>query len=391
MKTIVIGAGPAGMMAAIQSAKNGNEVLLIEKNKQMGKKLLMSGNGRCNVTNNCDVENFLLRVHTNPKFLYSALHAFSPTDMLVFLKENGCLTKEEDHHRMFPTTDKASSVLDVLANLLYQYKVNVHCDETVSSLLIKDTTCIGVQTNKDTYYGDKIILCTGGKSYPITGSCGDGYTLAKQCGHTIQDCKPALVALTIEEDWLKDLKGLALKNVELKWKKKKYRGDILFTHFGISGPMILNVSSLLERDTIYFNLLPDEVDLNKKLVDYFNKYPNKQIQSVLSLLFPTRFVNELLDQLYIDTNTPSHSITKEERLKLVHIIQQFPITITGTQGFDYAMVTKGGISVKELNPNTMESKRVKNLYFAGEIIDVDAQTGGFNLQIAWATGYVAGN
>lgn len=390
MKTIVIGAGPAGMMAAYQSAINGNEALLIEKNNSLGKKLLLTGNGRCNVTNNADYSSFLTKVNSNPKFLYSALYTFSPQDMIDFLENNGCKTKEEDNHRIFPISNKASSILDLFNELLITNNVDIHTNESVISLIIQENTCIGVKTNKQSYYADKIIVCTGGLSIPSTGSTGDGYTLANNCGHTIIECKPALVGLNIKEEYLKQLKGLTLKNVELKLNKKKYIGDILFTHFGISGPMILNISSQIDPGTLYLDLLPDIIDLDKHLQELFIKYSNKQVQTVLSLLLPNRFISALLNEYHIE-DKPVHSIKKEERILLSNIIKHFPITIISTRDFNEAMLTKGGISVKEINPNTMESKYIKQLYFAGEIIDVDAYTGGYNLQIAWSTGYLAGS
>ena len=390
--TIIVGGGPAGMMAAYQSSKE-NRVILIERNKQLGKKLLMTGNGRCNVTNNCDPKTFMSKVNSNPKFLYSALNQFSSQDMMDFLLHNQCPIKEEENHRVFPNSNKAITVLETFARILYEQKVDIHCDEDVVSLIIEDEVCKGVKTNKGKYYGDTIILCTGGMSFPVTGSNGDGYKLATQANHTIKECSPGLVALNVREPWIKELQGLVLKNVEISFKKKRVQGDILFTHFGISGPMILNISSMLDTNTLNLDIFPQYThqELDQKILDLFSKNQNKQIQNTLNTLLPQRLTDSLLTRLDIPFNCLVHQVKKDQRKKLVNQLKTITLSLNGTRSFQEAMITKGGVSTKEINPNTMESKKIKNLRFAGEIIDVDAQTGGYNLQIAWSTGFVAGN
>lgn len=391
MRTIVIGGGPAGMMAAYQACQNQDKVVLIEKNKRLGKKLLMTGHGRCNVTNNCDIQTFMSNINTNPKFMYSALHQFSSADMIQFLEKNNCALKEEDNHRMFPTTDSAYTILECFESLLKG--VYLLTDEEVTSLIIEDETCKGVKTNKRTLYADKIIVCTGGKSYPLTGSTGQACEWLKDF-HTIQDLRPALSSLVIKEDWIKKCQGLTLKNVEIHIQKKKFIGDVLLTHFGISGPIVLNLSSLFDfnNTSMELDLFPNysQEQFQEYILDLFSKNQNKQIQTVLSTLLPARFIEEMLHHLNIDKNMLVHQIKKEQRKKIVFTLKHLQLTILETRGFKDAMVTKGGISIKEINPNTMESKKIKNLRFAGEVIDVDAKTGGFNLQIAWSTGYVAG-
>lgn len=391
MRTIVIGGGPAGMMAAFTNKQNKSHVLLIEKNARLGKKLLMTGHGRCNVTNNCDVQAFMSHINTNAKFMYSPLHQFSSQDMIDFLEKNRVSTKEEDNHRMFPTTDSAYTILELFESLLKG--VIIRTEEEVTSLIIKDDVCKGVITNKNTYYADSIIICTGGKSYPLTGSDGNGYNLVKEV-HTIKEPKPALSSLVIQEEWLKKCMGTVLKNCEIRIKKKKFSGDVLLTHFGLSGPTILNISSLFEfkNTPIELDLFPkeNEENFNQRILKLFEKNSNKQLQTVLNTLLPARFLEEMLKHLNIDGATLVHQIKKDQRRKIVYTIKHLQITVLETRGFKEAMVTKGGVSIKEINPNTMESKKIKNLKFAGEILDVDAQTGGYNLQIAWSTGFVAG-
>lgn len=391
MRTIVIGGGPAGMMAAYSSKQNGDEVLLIEKNARLGKKLLMTGHGRCNVTNLCDNQAFMKNINTNPKFMYSALSKFSSFDMLNFLDQNNVPTKEEDNHRMFPTTDSAYTILELFESLLSD--VIIHTKEEVTSLIIEDNICKGVKTKYESYYADKIILCTGGKSYPLTGSNGSGHEMVKDV-HTIKECKPALTSLIIKEEWLKNCQGLAIQNVEIHIQKKKYKGDVLFTHFGISGPVILNISSLFDfNDTVIeLDLFPkyNDEEFSQYILNLISKFQKKRLNTMLSSILPARFVDEMLKYLKIDGSTNVSEIKKEQRKKIVYTLKHLQVNIIEPRGFRDAMITKGGVSTKEINPNTMESKIVKNLFFAGEIIDVDAKTGGFNLQIAWSTGYVAG-
>lgn len=391
MRTIVVGGGPAGMMAAYSSKQNGDDVLLIEKNARMGKKLLMTGHGRCNVTNNCDIQTFMKNINSNPKFMYSVLSQFSSYDMLDFLDNNNCPTKEEDNHRMFPTTDSAFTILELFESLLDD--VIIHTNEEVISLIIEDSVCKGVKTKYESYYADKVILCTGGKSYPLTGSNGSGYEMVKDI-HTVSDCRPALTSLVIKEEWLKNCQGLAIQNVEIHIKKKKYKGDVLFTHFGLSGPVILNVSSLFDFNNAVIELdlfsKYNEEEFNQYILNLISKFQKKRLNTMLSSVLPARFVDEMLKYLKIDGSTNVSEIKKEQRKKIVYTLKHLQVNVLETRGFKDAMVTKGGISTKEINPNTLESKKIQNLKFAGEIIDVDAKTGGFNLQIAWSTGYVAG-
>ena len=393
---IVVGGGPAGMMSAYQASKNGHQVLLIEKNRTLGKKLLLTGNGRCNVTNNCDVESFLNHVNRNKKFLYSSLYSFTSQDMMNLLEENNCPLKEEDNNRIFPVSNSSQSILELLETLLEKEGVLIHTREVVQSLLIENNTCIGVQTNKDTYYGQSIILCTGGKSIPSTGSTGDGYLLAAQ--HTIQPLHPGLVGLVGKGNDYKDLQGLTLKNVGIKYKKKKETGDLLFTHYGFSGPMILNLSSTLDFEKnpeieLSLDCFPAKSidDLDKEITTYCQSHSNQHIDKVLSHFLPLRLVQLFLKQCTIDKDLVTNQLSKEKRRNFIEKCKNSQWIFTSTKGFKEAMITCGGISVKDINANTMESKIIKNLKFAGEIIDVDASTGGFNLQIAWSTGYLAGN
>lgn len=392
MRTIVVGGGPAGMMAAFQSKQNNDEVLLIEKNKRLGKKLLMTGHGRCNVTNFCDAQTFMKNINTNPKFMYSAYHRFSSLDMLNFLDSQNIETKEEDNHRMFPVSDSAFTILEMFESELKD--VIVHLNEEVTELIIQDSKCVGVKTKYESYYADKIILCTGGKSYPLTGSDGSGLEMVKDY-HTISECRPALTSLVIKDEWIKNCQGLALKNVEIKLQKKKFIGDVLCTHFGLSGPVILNLSSLFEfnNTVIELDLFPkkSEEEFGQYLLDLISKFQKKRLNTMLSSILPSRFVDEMLKHLKIDGSINVSEMKKEQRKKIAYTLKHLQITVIETRGFKEAMVTKGGISTKEINPNTMESKKIQNLFFAGEIIDVDAKTGGFNLQIAWSTGFVAGN
>ncbi|MCF0105249.1 MAG: NAD(P)/FAD-dependent oxidoreductase [Holdemanella sp.] len=397
---IVVGGGPSGIMAAYSAAMQGHKVTLFEKNKQMGKKLLMTGNGRCNVTNRCDIQAFLTKVNHNPKFLYSALNSFNSEDLLKLLQRYQCPTKEEDHGRMFPVSNKAMDVLYSFGEMLHEKGVEIHCEEPVISLLVDEGTCIGIKTIKADYKADVIIVCTGGNSFPNTGSTGDGYVMARRIGHTITPLFPSLVSLEVREDFIKDLQGLVLKDVCItipKLKKKAFTGDVLCTHYGISGPIILNLSGLLDFDKnkeyiFRLDLMKDKSieELDDYLIHLFSKNPNKKISNVLMEVFPKRLVPILLKQLHINEHIYVHSVKKEERKKIVETVKNLEITITSTRSFEEAMITKGGISCKEINPNTMESKKIQNLRFAGEILDVDACTGGYNLQIAWSTGYLAG-
>lgn len=413
MKVIVIGGGPAGMMAAITSAEQGNEVVLIEKNKVLGKKLSITGKGRCNITSSLNIDEFIKNTPGNGKFLFSAFNIFSNKDIIHFIENQGIKTKVERGNRVFPVTDKAQDVVNCFTKKLKELNVSICLNTLVKDILIdNDNKAIGVMTNNEIIKADKIILATGGKSYPLTGSTGDGYKFAKKLGHTITELKPSLVPLvTYEAEMHKTLQGLSLKNVEIKLvdiskNKEIYNdfGEMLFTHFGVSGPIVLSASSHLVRYKNIKELLENKqikllIDfkpalskekLDQRILRDFEEEKNKSFKNSLDKLLPQKLIPEIVNKSNIDPNKKVNSITKEERENLLSILKQFEVTIKDFRPIEDAIITAGGISIKEINPKTMESKIINNLYFAGEIIDVDAYTGGFNLQIAYSTGYVAG-
>ena len=413
MKVIVIGGGPAGMMAAITSAEEGNEVVLIEKNKVLGKKLSITGKGRCNITSSLNIDEFIKNTPGNGKFLFSAFNSFTNKDIIDFIENHGIKTKVERGNRVFPVTDKAQDVVNCFTKKLKELNVSICLNTLVKDILIdNDNKAIGVMTNNEKIKADKIILATGGKSYPLTGSTGDGYKFAKKLGHTITELKPSLVPLvTYEEELHTSLQGLSLKNVEIKLvdiskNKEIYNdfGEMLFTHFGVSGPIILSASSHLVRYKNIKELLKNKqikllIDfkpalskekLDQRILRDFEEEKNKSFKNSLDKLLPQKLIPEIINKSNIDPNKKVNSITKEERENLLSILKQFEVTIKDFRPIEDAIITAGGISIKEINPKTMESKIIKDLYFAGEIIDVDAYTGGFNLQIAYSTGYVAG-
>lgn len=412
MKVIVIGGGPAGMMAAISSAENGNEVILLEKMQSLGRKLLITGKGRCNITSSLDMEAFIKNTPGNGMFLYSCYKQFTNQDMIRFLKEEGLEVKEERGNRIFPVTDKSLDVLKCFTKKIKELNVKVEYNTTVREILVENHQLIGVRTANNVIKADKVILATGGKSYPLTGSTGDGYELARKLGHTITKIKPSLVPLeSYDKDICKNLQGLSLKNVKIRLKdieKNKiiYEdfGEMIFTHFGVSGPTILSGSAHLVR---YKNI--EEKLRNKKIIlsidlkpalsaeklddrilRDFEKQKNKQFKNSLDELLPQKLINVIVERSNINPNKKVNEITKEERKRLVSLLQGFCLEIKGFRPIEEAIITSGGINIKEINPKTMESKIVEGLYFAGEIIDVDSYTGGFNLQIAYSTGYVAG-
>ena len=412
MKVIVIGGGPAGMMAAIASSKSGNETILIEKNSNLGKKLLITGKGRCNITSSLNMEDFIANTPGNGRFLYSAFQNFTNQDIINMLKENGLEVKEERGNRIFPVTDRAADVLNCFISELKKNNVKVKTGVKVNKILIENGIVIGIELeNKETISADKVILATGGKSYPATGSDGNGYKLAKDLGHTITEIKPSIVPLRADENLCGSMQGLSLKNVKITIKdeeknKKIYDdfGEMLFTHFGVSGPTILsssahlvrykNIENLFNENKIklYVDFKPalnlDELD-NRVLRDWEN-LKNKELKNSLDRLLPQKSIMPIIKLSKISETKKVNEITKEERKRLVDVIKGVEVTIKGFRPIDEAIVTAGGISIKEINPKTMESKLVQGLYFAGEIIDVDSYTGGFNLQIAYSTGYTAG-
>ena len=398
MEIIIIGGGPAGMLAAIKSKEEKNKVTIIEKNKILGKKMLITGKGRCNITSGLEISEFIKNVPSNGKFLYSSFKNFTNKDILKLLK---IPVKLERGNRYFPVSDKAKDVVEALENNLKGVKIKINTRE--EEIIVKENKAIGVKTNNGTYYADKIILATGGKSYPLTGSTGDGYEISKKLGHTITKIKPALVPLVAKNDskiLCKKMQGLSLKNVGLKLynnNKLIYEdfGEMLFTHFGVTGPIILSSSSHLVRQElknpkIEIDLKPalTEEKLDERILRDFQTEKNKEFKNSLDKLLPQKMIPVIIKLLGI--NKKVNEIKKEERHKLVRLLKYFPIEIEGFRDISEAIITSGGISVKEINPKTMESKLIKNLYFAGEIIDVDAYTGGFNLQIAYSTGYTAG-
>ncbi len=411
-RVIVVGGGTAGMMAAITAAENGNDVTIIEKMPSFGRKLLITGKGRCNITSSLYMSEFIKNTPGNGRFLYSAFQNYTNKDIIEFLKRQGLEVKEERGNRIFPVTDKSIDVLNCFKKRIDELKIKCKLDTRVEKILIKNNEVLGVRTNKEIIQTDKIILATGGKSYPLTGSTGDGYKIAKDVGHIITPIKPSLVPLEVyEKEECKKLQGLSLRNVEIKIidserKKMIYEdfGEMVFTHFGISGPIILSGSAHLARykdiDYLlkkrYVNLSIDlkpaltEEQLDDRILRDFKEFKNKQFKHSLDKLLPQKLIPLIIELSGIDENKRVNEITKTERKRLVQLLKCFTITIKAFRPVEEAIITSGGINVREINPKTMESKIIKGLYFAGEIIDVDAYTGGFNLQIAYSTGYTAG-
>lgn len=394
---IVIGGGPAGMFAAITAAQRGNKVLLLEKNDRLGKKLLITGKGRCNVTNDCSVQEVLSNIPRNSRFLYSALNAFPPERIMDFFETRGCALKTERGNRVFPVTDRSSSVLDCLKRELQQLGVTVR-QESVSSLIVNDGIVTGVKTTKGTILAKWVILATGGVSYPATGSTGDGYTMAKAVGHTVIPPEGSLVPL--EACDCREMQGLSLRNVGVKLLDAKGKllykdfGELLFTHFGVSGPTALSASAHMRGPAckllIDFKPALDESKLNDRILRDLEQYRNRTMENALTDLLPRSMIPVVLKRLNISPDIQANSLRKEQRKSLVELLKAFPVVISGKRPVAEAIVTSGGIKVSEIDPKTMESKLVRGLYFVGEIIDCDAYTGGFNLQIAWATAYAAG-
>ena len=398
MKVIIIGGGPAGMLAAIKSKKEKNQVTIIEKNKILGKKMLITGKGRCNITSGVDMSEFIKNLPSNGKFLYSSFKNFTNKDILKLLN---IPVKLERGNRYFPVSDKAKDVVDALEKELSG--VEILTNTSATEIITKNNEAIGVKTSKGDFFADKIILATGGKSYPLTGSTGDGYEMAKKLGHTITKIKPALVPLVAKKEskiQCQQMQGLSLRNVGLKLfnnNKLIYEdfGEMLFTHYGVTGPIILSASSHLVRQElnnprIEIDLKPALTDekLDERILRDFETEKNKEFRNALDQLLPQKMIPVILEILQI--NKKVNEVKKVERQKLVRTLKHFSIEIEGFRDISEAIITSGGINVKEINPKTMESKLIKNLYFAGEIIDVDAYTGGFNLQIAYSTGYTAG-
>jgi len=413
MRVIVIGGGPAGIMSAISSAQNGNDVILIEKNNSLGKKILITGKGRCNITSSLEMEDFIKNVPGNGRFLYSVFQNFTNKDIIKIIETNGIKVKEERGNRIFPVTDRAQDVLDCFIKELKKYKnIQIKTGTKVCKIIVENDEVVGIETVEgQKITGEKIILATGGKSYPGTGSTGDGYIMAEKVGHTVEKIRGSLVPLTGDKKLCQDLQGLSLRNVKIKIEdieksKVIYEdfGELLFTHFGVSGPTILsssahllrykNIDTLLKENKIklVIDLKPalSNEELDKRIIRDFEEFKNKEFKNSLDKLLPKKMIDVVIELSKIDSYKKVNSITKEERANLVNILKNFEVNIDGFRPVEEAIVTAGGINVKEINPKTMESKLVKGLYFAGEIIDVDAYTGGFNLQIAYSTGYTAG-
>lgn len=403
MKVAVIGAGASGLMAAYSAAKNGNKVTVFEKNEKCGKKIYITGKGRCNVTHDCSSEEFLLNVVNNPKFLTSSVYSFSPVDCVKFFEDGGLRLKLERGARYFPVSDKASDVTKTLEKYCKNVEVEFKFNENVVTVNNLHSTSFDIITNKRNYSFDKVIVCTGGMSYPSTGSTGDGYAFAKNAGHNIIKPEPALCGINLKGDYFKKMQGLTLKNIRFnvfynQKLIKSFFGELLFTHFGISGPVALSSSSLINRlDLKNVRLSVDFKPaltcdvLDNRLLRDFEQFKNKNIFNCLKELLPSSVIAEILKRSCIAPDLPVNSVNKNQRKALLATIKNFDMFPSSLRNFSEAIVTSGGIDVKEINPKTMESKLIKGLYFCGEVLDVDAFTGGFNLQIAFSTGRAAGN
>ena len=407
---MIIGGGAAGMAAAIGAAECGHDVSVYEKNEKLGKKIYITGKGRCNLTNGCDTEDLFRHMVSNGKFLYSAIYGFTNFDIVDLVEANGCPVKEERGARMFPVSDHASDVTGALERKMRSLGVKIFLNEPVKDIVIREEKAAGIILEKSgkTVEADAVVIATGGLSYPSTGSTGDGYRFAKEAGHTVTPLSPALVPFVCAEDDVKELQGLSLRNIEVTvWNGKKVLwkefGEMLFTHFGVSGPLILSASSFYSKNLskrkggdevkLFLDLKPalTPEQLDKRLLRDFEEAKNKQFKNALDHLFPAKLIPVMIELSDISPEKKVNEISREERKAFGSLIKELPMTVAGTRSFAEAIITQGGISVKDINPSTMESKRVRHLYFAGEVLDLDAMTGGFNLQIAWSTGHLAGD
>lgn len=406
MRVLVVGGGPAGMMAAIQAAKQGNTVTLLEQNEKLGKKLFITGKGRCNVTNDCDVTELFDSVVSNKKFLYSAFYSFSNQDVKDFFEEQGLRLKVERGRRVFPASDKSSDVIKALGNALKKLEVKIRLRTRVDQVLTENDIVCGVRlSDGECLNADKVILATGGISYKSTGSDGSGLVMAEKLGHQVTKLRPGLVGMCTKEAWVRDMQGLTLKNVAVSIGKKQGKkplyedfGELLFTHYGVSGPMILSASSRLgdelEKEDLYIkiDLKPalSKEQLDSRILRDFEERKNADLSNAMVHLLPKSMIPIMLHVCGLDPAKKVNEVTRGEREQLVKGMKEFPLTINGLRDIQEAIITRGGVTVKEVDPSTMESKIVKNLYLAGEMLDLDALTGGYNLQIAWSTGYLAG-
>lgn len=410
-KIAVIGCGAAGMMAAAAAAENGAAVTIYEKNEKPGKKLFITGKGRCNLTNTCDTEDFFSNVCHNAKFLYSAVYGYDKDFVMDFFEKNGCALKEERGGRVFPVSDHSSDVIRTLIHVLQELQVQIRYNSMVTKITYQDGAVSMITVNgKEKITVDAVIVCTGGLSYESTGSSGDGYRFAAEAGHSIIEQTPSLVPFTVKEPWCTQLQGLSLKNVSIQMersgddtstKSRKSKivyegfGEMLFTHFGVSGPLILTASTCYEPGTemtLHLDLKPalSQEQLDKRILRDFEEGLNKQFGNILGGLFPAKLIPVIISLSGIDPEKRVNDISRQERQLLVQLTKNMTMTVTGTRGYPEAIITRGGVNVKEINASTMESKICRGLYFAGEVMDLDAVTGGFNLQIAWSTGHLAG-
>ncbi|RKW56209.1 MAG: NAD(P)/FAD-dependent oxidoreductase [Lachnospiraceae bacterium] len=401
-KVIIIGGGAAGMIAAYSAALTSKQVILLEKNEKLGKKIFITGKGRCNLTNASDMNTVMENVVSNKRFLFSAFKKFTNEDIMRLVEENGTKLKIERGNRVFPVSDHSSDIIKSLENALRALNVDIRLNTKVDSLLIENDICKGVIIGKNKIMADAVIVATGGMSYQATGSDGDGYRFAKEAGLSVSKLYPSLVPFNIEGERIKALQGLSLKNVHVyiyNEKKLVYDefGEMLFTHFGVSGPVIISASAIIGNKNIKgyrlcIDLKPalDEEKLDERILRDFTEQKNKSLKNSLNKLFPAKLIDEVIYQSKIDPEKKVNLLTKEERQRLVHATKNLEYVISSTRGFNEAIITKGGVEVSQINPKTMESKKIKGLFFAGEVLDLDAFTGGYNLQIAWSTGYAAG-
>ena len=403
-KIIVVGGGAAGMMAAVTAARKGKNVLLLEKNEKLGKKLFITGKGRCNITNSAEIDELFSAVVSNPKFLYSSFYSLTNDQVIEFFEELGVKTKVERGGRVFPESDHSSDVIRALEQELKRLGAEIRLRTEVKEILAEGGRAKGVRLSSgEKLNADAVIIATGGISYPSTGSTGDGYRFARECGHKVTELSPALVPMEVEEWYAKELMGLSLRNIEIKitdGKKKLYEefGEMLFTHYGVTGPVILSASSIVGKKlkehplTLHIDLKPalTEEQLDKRVLREFEANHNRQFKNAVDSLFPAKLKPVIVELSGIPEEKKVNEVTKEERLRFVRMIKDFSMTLTAMRGYNEAIITKGGVSVIEIDPGTMESRLVNRLYFAGEVLDLDAVTGGYNLQIAWSTGYLAG-